>query len=188
MACRQLHTAVGWKRPSKNYPYCKGIPHPLFCSLFSTMARIIFSILCFLVTLPGIVNAAGGGGTQPSGVPSCFYTCPQDDKKSNLFASDSHLNGQLRCAYTVQNGSGYCYYNESDGKLNVDNDNNNCRNNAVKHCSSKRDNIVKMMQHRAEVRAAQPQISQPDFMVLRSVLGKKKRSGSNKRIPADGII
>jgi hypothetical protein len=52
---------------------------------------------------------------------SCFYTCPQDDKKSNLFASDSHLNGQLRCAYTVQNGSGYCYYNEVCTRISLSN-------------------------------------------------------------------
>jgi hypothetical protein len=66
---------------------------------------------------------------------------------------------------------------QDTGLLKQDHDEGFCPPVAgITQCVTARENIVAVLKRRANARAARPQTSQPEFMAVRDVLGKKKRA------------
>jgi len=131
------------------------------------MTRFIPSILVwfFLVISVVIVNAQVPSNT-------CTYVCPPTDKKGTRLIDTIPIESLITCVYL---SGGLCTYDPTaDGELIDDSDAGECPHTAVDQCPTRRDNIVKMLKHRAEARAAQPQTSRPQFMGARGALGKKR--------------
>jgi len=105
-------------------------------------------------------------------VPSntCTYVCPQADGAGSPL-TDAIPGGLLTCEYGPD---GICFYDPSFGELFDDEDSGECPPAATYNCPSRRNNIVKVLKHRAEARAAQPQASRPQFISARGALGKKR--------------
>ncbi|KIK05415.1 hypothetical protein K443DRAFT_675194 [Laccaria amethystina LaAM-08-1] len=85
--------------------------------------------------------------SQPSGAPTCTYSCPQVDEAGFGLGNNSNDGTTVFCSYPAFAGEPpndfFCTYSNTDGHLTQDHDAGFCPATAVQSCGSRRRGALK---------------------------------------------